>query len=90
MAVFRCKAEAEQILTELMARGRGGPIQPYMVALVLVGLGRNDEAITMLERAYEARSAVLSYLDRDPRFDPLRVSPRFTDLLRRINFVHSP
>ena len=49
-----------------------------MVALVLVGLGRNDEAITMLERAYGERSTLLSYLDRDPRFDPLRTSPRFT------------
>ena len=84
------KAEAEEILTELMKQGRTGPIQPYMVALVLVGLGRNDEAITLLEQAYDQRSTLLSYLDRDPRFDPLRTSPRFMDLLRRMNFATQP
>lgn len=57
------------------------------LALVLVGLGRNDEALTMLERSYDERSALLSYLDRDPRFDLLRGSPRFTDLRRRMNFT---
>ena len=71
-------------------QGRTGPIQPYMVALVLVGLGRNDEAITLLEQAYDQRSTLLSYLDRDPRFDPLRTSPRFMELLRRMNFATQP
>jgi tetratricopeptide (TPR) repeat protein len=84
------KAEAEATLKELMAPGRSGPIQPYMIALVLVGLGRNDEAITMLERAFDERSTLFSYLDRDPRFDGLRSSPRFTALLARMNFAPQP
>lgn len=54
---------------------------------MLVGLGRNEEALTMLERSYEERSALLSYLDRDPRFDGLRSAPRFTALLRRMNLT---
>ena len=87
MAVSGRKADAERILEELTARGRTGPIQPYMVALVLTGLGRHEEAIAMLERAYEERSTLLSYLDRDPRFEPLRSSPRFRELLRRMNLV---
>ncbi|MGH7710466.1 MAG: tetratricopeptide repeat protein, partial [Gemmatimonadaceae bacterium] len=85
LAVSGRRAEAEAILKELTGRGASGPIQPYMLALVLVGLGRNDEAITMLEQSHEARSALLSYLGRDPRFDPLRSLPRFTALLRRMN-----
>ena len=84
------KAEAEATLKELMTPGRTGPIQPYMIALVLVGLGRNDEAITMLERAFDERSTLFSYLDRDPRFDALRSSPRFTALLGRMNFAPQP
>ncbi len=62
-------------------------MNPYMQALVLVGLGRHDEALTTLERSYEGRSALLSYLDRDPRFEPLRNSPRFAALLQRMNFT---
>jgi serine/threonine-protein kinase len=87
LAVSGQRAQAEAILKELQGRGDTGPINPYMQGLVLVGLGRNDEALTMLERSYEGRSALLSYLDRDPRFDPLRASPRFTALLRRMNFA---
>lgn len=79
--------EAEAILNELTQSGRGGPINPYMLALVLVGLGRNDEALTMLEQSYSERSALLSYLGRDPRFDSLRSVPRFTALLRRMNLA---
>jgi TolB-like protein/tetratricopeptide (TPR) repeat protein len=87
LAIAGRKAEAEEILSELMKGGRDGPIQPYMIALVLVGLGRNDEAITMLERAYDERATLLSYLDRDPRFDALRAEARFAALLRRMNFA---
>jgi tetratricopeptide (TPR) repeat protein len=87
LAISGKRAEAEVILKELQGRGESGPVNPYMQALVLVGLGRNDEALTMLERSYEGRSALLSYLDRDPRFDPLRGTPRFTELLRRMNLT---
>lgn len=87
LAVSGRRAEAEVILKDLQGRGDSGPINPYMQALVLVGLGRNDEALSMLERSYDARSALLSYLDRDLRFDPLRAAPRFTALLRRMNFT---
>ena len=87
LAISGRRAEAEGILKELQGRGDRGPVNPYMQALVLVGLGRNDEALTMLERSYEGRSALLSYLDRDPRFEPLRGSPRFTGLLQRMNFA---
>jgi len=80
------RREAEAILKDLQGGGRTGPVQPYMVALVLAGLGQTDEAITQLEESYEERSAVLSYLDRDPRFDVLRSSPRFVELLRRMGF----
>jgi serine/threonine-protein kinase len=87
LAVSGHRDEATGILQELTAPRRASPTQSYMTALVLVGLGRSDEALTMLERAYGERSTLLSYLDRDPRFDPLRASPRFSALLRRMNFT---
>lgn len=87
LALSGRRAESEAILQELIARGRTGPVRPFMLALVLVGLGRNDEALTMLERSFEERSTMLSYLGRDPRFDPLRATPRFKELLRRLNLA---
>jgi TolB-like protein len=63
-------------------------LDPSVIALVEVGLGRNDEAIEWLEKAYKARSFWLIQLGLrvDPRWDSLRADPRFQDLLRRIGF----
>ena len=85
LAVSGRRSEAEAVLKELTAKGQTGPVRPYQVAVVLTGLGRNEEALTLLEQAYEQRSPMLSYLGRDPRFDPLRAMPRFEALLRRMN-----
>jgi serine/threonine protein kinase/tetratricopeptide (TPR) repeat protein len=81
------RAEAEQILKEVLERTRTRPFLAYQVALILVGLGRNDEAMDWLERAYEQRSTLLSYIDRDPRLDPLRSSPRFSALLSQMHLA---
>jgi TolB-like protein/Tfp pilus assembly protein PilF/tRNA A-37 threonylcarbamoyl transferase component Bud32 len=45
-------------------------------------LGRRDEAMTWLEKAYAARSASLLWID--PDWPEMRSDPRFQDLLRRI------
>jgi serine/threonine-protein kinase len=84
------RPEAELILQELLERARSRPIWAYQVALVLVGLKRNDEALDWLERTYRERSTLLSYIDRDPRLDPLRTSPRFTLLLERMHLTQAP
>ncbi len=48
-----------------------------------------DEAFIWLERAYQAREAILFSLLASPQADPLRSDPRFQDLLRRIGFPES-
>jgi hypothetical protein len=40
----------------------------------------------LLERAYTRHDSELLQLKVDPRLDSLRSSPRFQDLLRRMNF----
>jgi TolB-like protein/Tfp pilus assembly protein PilF len=50
-------------------------------ATVHVALGQLDEALQWLERAVEARSGWLVYLATEPRFDPLRDTARFAELL---------
>jgi len=73
--------EAGQILGELE---REEDSSPYNLAIVYLGLGRYDQAIEWLERAYEARNGHLVYLYQGPIFDPLRDDERFISLLKRM------
>lgn len=80
--------EALKILLELQERAKRSYVSSYQIALVYLGLRRNDEAMKQLENAYQERSTLLAYLKMDPRLDPLRSDPRFEDLLRRIGLAH--
>jgi hypothetical protein len=57
---------------------------PYQLALIHVGLGEKEEALNLLERAYEERYPWLMHLAVEPRLDPIRSEPRFKALLSRI------
>jgi TolB-like protein len=52
----------------------------------------NDEAHAMpyLERAYDGRNPAMLFLQVSPLWDPIRSSPGFRDLVRRIGFPPSP
>ena len=82
--------EARKILQELAARAKQRYVPSYQVALVHAGLGDKDRAFASLEKAFEERSTLLTYLKMDPRFDSLRGDPRFRAMLRRLNFLEDP
>jgi tetratricopeptide (TPR) repeat protein len=81
-AVSGQKEEAIKIVDGLEARHDQNPSADADIALIYVGLGDQDQAMTALNKAYEARFKA-SILLR-PAFDPLRSDARFQDLLRRI------
>jgi hypothetical protein len=54
------------------------------IACRYLGLGDKEQAFAWLNRAYQERDNWLIYLNVEPRLDPLRSDPRFTDLLRRV------
>jgi tetratricopeptide (TPR) repeat protein len=78
------KDEAERVLQELTRRAERGYVSPYFPATVYVGLGKKEQALTLLEKAYADRSGMLTLLKADPELDPLRSEPRFVALLRRM------
>jgi TolB-like protein/DNA-binding winged helix-turn-helix (wHTH) protein/Tfp pilus assembly protein PilF len=77
------RPEALAILSELL--GHEGYVSPVYPAFVAAGLGDRDAAFADLERAYRDRSPLLIGLKFEPLFDPLRLDPRFVDLMRRMN-----
>ena len=80
--------QADKVLSKLKRRLADGYVPSYDLAVVYIGLGQGDEALTWLERAYEERSSWMSYLNVEPRLDPLRAEDRFTALVRNVGLPH--
>lgn len=78
--------DARRILNDLRNLARSQYVSRFGIAVVHVGLKEHDEALTMLETAYENRDSWMVYLNVLPYFDPLRQDPRFQTLLKRMNF----
>ncbi len=75
---------AEKVVADLKELAIHRYVNPFEIALIYTGLGRNDQAFEWLERAYRERSDMLVYLKMDPRLDRLRSDRRFVDLVRRV------
>ena len=63
------------------------PDRAFQIALVYTALGDNDQAFEWLNNAYDERSYVLTFINADPRKDPLRSDPRYAELLRRLGLL---
>ena len=61
-------------------------VSPVQFAFIHAALDERDKAFEYLESAFDQRSVELVWLKVDPVWDPLRIDPRFQDLLRRMNF----
>jgi TolB-like protein/DNA-binding winged helix-turn-helix (wHTH) protein/Tfp pilus assembly protein PilF len=78
------RAGGVRALSELATLSKHKRVPSICFALVQIGLGHNDQAMSWLEKAYQQKSDFLLVLGVDPIFDGLRSDPRFKDLVRRI------
>jgi len=60
------RAEAVQILRELIEQSKKGYVPAFDVAVVYEGIGDDEHAFEWLEKAYAERSSWLVYLKQDP------------------------
>ena len=81
-AVSGRRADALKIAKDMQVRLNLNPVANAGIALIYVGLGDLDQAMTWLDKAYDARFNP-SVLIR-PGFDPLRSDPRFRELWHRM------
>jgi TolB-like protein/DNA-binding winged helix-turn-helix (wHTH) protein len=56
----------------------------FGTAVVLAELGQKEKAIDSLEKAYAEHNMALTEVNIEPALDPLKSSPRFSDLLHRV------
>jgi TolB-like protein/DNA-binding winged helix-turn-helix (wHTH) protein/tetratricopeptide (TPR) repeat protein len=80
------KTEAEKLLAELVAESTKQYVSPYYLAVVYVGLGRDQQAMDWLEKAFADRSNGLVFLKVEPELDSLRANPRFIALQKKLGF----
>ncbi|HZB45994.1 MAG TPA: tetratricopeptide repeat protein, partial [Pyrinomonadaceae bacterium] len=77
------RADAQRMLERLREMAAGEYVSPYFLAIVHVHLGDKEKALLLLEEAVRVRDAWVIWLGVEPRFDPLRTSPRFQALVER-------
>jgi serine/threonine protein kinase/tetratricopeptide (TPR) repeat protein len=77
--------EAQAVLNDMHLLAERRYVSPYHLALVTCQLGRPEEALDHLERAYESGDAKVLWMGVDPELDQLHGHPRFNDLLRRLD-----
>ena len=87
-AVAGRRYDAEKILRDLEQKSREGKASPYLSATIYAGLGQDDKALSLIEKAYQEKSLDLGWTFKsDLRTDNLRSNPRFQDLLRRTGLL---
>jgi TolB-like protein/DNA-binding winged helix-turn-helix (wHTH) protein/Flp pilus assembly protein TadD len=75
---------SQQAIDKLIAAGAGDAA--YQIAEVYAWRGEKDKAFEWLERAYNQQDGGLADLKGDLQFGPLRSDPRFSTMLRKLNF----
>jgi len=83
-AVAGKREEALDILDKWKERWDQRKSGADVIANIYMGLGENDKALEWLEKAYEADPRSVMMLKAYPFWDPLRLNPRFINLLKNL------
>jgi serine/threonine protein kinase/tetratricopeptide (TPR) repeat protein len=78
------RSEAEKVLAKLTEYTKEKYVSSYDFAVVYLGLGQKDQALDLLDKAYEERASYLVFLKVDPRMDSLRSEPKFKALIAKL------
>jgi serine/threonine protein kinase/Tfp pilus assembly protein PilF len=76
--------EARALLRELDAMALERYVSPYYRAQIHAGLGDREAGLDALYGALEDRAHWLAFIAIDPGLNPLRGTPRFDDVVRRV------
>jgi adenylate cyclase len=77
-------AKAREILVDLQDSDKHGYVRAFGIAIIYLGLGDRDQALTWLEKGCNHRDVWALMLKVDPIYADLRTDPRFVALLRRV------
>jgi tetratricopeptide (TPR) repeat protein len=75
--------EAYRVVEEAKSLSARRYVAPIHIAIIYAGLG-DEESFEWLEKGFEDRSWLMTWLEVDPLFDPIRNDERFEQLSRRV------
>ena len=77
--------EALKLLNELKQEAARNYVQSYTFALIYIGLGEKEDALTYLEKHMLSHAETANNYATAPELDELRTEPRFKEMLKRMN-----
>ena len=80
------KAVAEKLVSSLEEAAATRYTCAYEVASVHLRLGNKEKAMEWLKRGLDEQCDCMVWLTSEPWVDPLRVDPRYADLVKRVGF----
>jgi tetratricopeptide (TPR) repeat protein len=86
-AVSGRQEQAQKIVETFTTAARKRYIPPTYFAIVFAGLGQKEKALEWLEKAYQDRADLLTWVNVEPMMDDVRSDPRFQDLIRKIGLT---
>lgn len=87
LALAGKRADAEAILIELQKKSATSYVSPYYLAIIYMGLGDNDKALEFLQNGLSGHSESMVLLGVEPKFDRLRSTERFSEIIRHIGLT---
>lgn len=84
------RAHASEHLNAIVELGNQRYVPATHMAMICNALGRRNEALAWLERAFEQRVPWLVFSAVDPKWKNLRSEARFISLLRRLSLPTAP
>lgn len=75
----------EDLATFLIERSSSNYITPWQVATIYTRAGKKEKALEWLEKAFNQHDSNMPYIAVDPIFDIFKGSPRFLNLLNKMN-----
>jgi eukaryotic-like serine/threonine-protein kinase len=88
LAVAGRQEESRALLEQLLQLSETMYISPGYIGVIYIGLHDPDKACEWLDRAYEARDSLLTFLHILHSFDPLRQDERFAALLMKTGLAN--
>jgi len=83
-ALIGNKDKTQTILDDLLRRSKRAYVPAYSIASVYIALGEVEQGFEWLDKAYEERDIMLSYIKVGPEFTQRRSDPRYAALLKKM------